>query len=397
MLLLCSAALVSWATLAPRSFPSPLRTFANGEGRSLELALQPETTLPEVPPVRYFDLAPETARQLNAAVPFSTRPNPTAQPLILALPAADAERAIDCLAAAEWYEAGDDQVGAAAVAQVVLNRTRHPSFPATVCGVVFQGAARKTGCQFSFTCDGSLDRRPSEGAWVRARRTAAASLSGYVFKPVGWSTHYHTDWVVPYWSASVEKTAAVGTHLFFRWRGKSSDPSAFRQLHPGSEPIEPAMSRLSLVHHEGISEAAGMADLIVSQTPTIPPSATDQAASTALPQFAFDPATHGFRLSGYEAKSNSYAIQVARDTVAGRLALMALELCRQRPDAPCSVYGSSSSTIVLNASGRPTKSSDAEFYYYRDKSRGRERVLWNCIVWKRPEVSQCLSLDFRPD
>ncbi|PCJ46186.1 MAG: DNA gyrase subunit A, partial [Gammaproteobacteria bacterium] len=41
-------------------------------------------------------------------------------------------------------------------AEVVLNRVGHKAFPNTVCSVVFQGAERVTGCQFSFTCDGSM-------------------------------------------------------------------------------------------------------------------------------------------------------------------------------------------------------------------------------------------------
>ncbi|MGJ3626051.1 cell wall hydrolase [Sphingomonas sp. MMS24-JH45] len=84
--------------------------------------------------------------------------------------------------------------------QVVLNRLRHPAFPKTVCGVVFQGAERSTGCQFTFTCDGALARQPSPLAWDRARKVAAAALAGAVYRPVGYATHYHTDWVVPYWS-----------------------------------------------------------------------------------------------------------------------------------------------------------------------------------------------------
>ncbi|MFN5901342.1 MAG: cell wall hydrolase, partial [Novosphingobium sp.] len=69
----------------------------------------------------------------------------------------DRSRALQCLAAAVYYEArSESDVGQRAVAQVVLNRVAHPSYPNTVCGVVYQGSERTTGCQFSFTCDGSL-------------------------------------------------------------------------------------------------------------------------------------------------------------------------------------------------------------------------------------------------
>src|SRR3546814_17214212 len=88
---------------------------------------------------------------------------------------------------------------------IVLNRVRHPAFPKTVCGVVFQGSERSTGCQFTFTCDGALTRRFSDAAWDRARDIAKAALTGHVAKAVGYATHYHTDWVVPYWSRSEER------------------------------------------------------------------------------------------------------------------------------------------------------------------------------------------------
>ena len=97
------------------------------------------------------------------------------------------------------YEAGDDPAGQRAVAQVVLNRVRHPAFPKTVCGVVFEGQDRTTGCQFTFSCDGALTRwSPSPALWTAARQIATAALTGTVYRPVGYATHYHTDWVVPY-------------------------------------------------------------------------------------------------------------------------------------------------------------------------------------------------------
>ena len=184
----------------------------------------PRQELPPVEPVKLQEVAPEDAREINAAIPFSGLPNPAARAFRL-LGAADSQaRAVDCLAAAVYYEAGDDAVGQRAVAQVILNRMRHPAFPKTVCGVVFQGSERSTGCQFTFTCDGSILRRtPSAGAWDRARYVARLALTGSVDKRVGLATHYHTDWVIPYWSASLEKISQVtdnyGTHLFFRWAG----------------------------------------------------------------------------------------------------------------------------------------------------------------------------------
>ncbi|MFD2579577.1 cell wall hydrolase [Novosphingobium colocasiae] len=164
---------------------------------------------------------------------------------------ADYARALDCLASAVWYEAGDDRGGQQAVAQVVLNRLRHPAYPHTVCGVVYQGAQRSTGCQFTFTCDGALARRPSVAGWQRARETARAFLAGTTDPRVGMATHYHTDWVHPYWSASLDKIAKVGTHLFFRWHGGWGRRAAFASGYAGGEQREPRLAMLSPAHAGG--------------------------------------------------------------------------------------------------------------------------------------------------
>jgi hypothetical protein len=122
------------------------------------------------------------------------------------------------------------------VAQVVLNRVRHPAYPNSVCGVVFQGSQRSTGCQFSFTCDGSMRRRPEPSALDRARRIASDALSGSVFEPVGLATHYHTTAVRPWWAASLNRAITVGSHIFYRWRGAWGHPMAFKDRYVGGEP-----------------------------------------------------------------------------------------------------------------------------------------------------------------
>jgi hypothetical protein len=120
-------------------------------------------------------------------------------------------------------------VGKRGVAQVVLNRVRHPAFPNSVCGVVMQGSNRTTGCQFTFSCDGSLYRRPSPQGWQSARQTALAALSGAVEPSVGMATHYHADYVRPYWASSLDKVAVIGTHIFYRWSGSWGKRVAFNQ------------------------------------------------------------------------------------------------------------------------------------------------------------------------
>jgi hypothetical protein len=152
--------------------------------------------------------------------------------------AVDRGRALQCLASAVYYEAASESDdGQRAVAQVVLNRVMHPAFPDTVCGVVYQGSERASGCQFSFACDGATARLPQRAAWDKALRIAAAALGGYVFAPVGLATHYHTYAVTPAWNRQLVMTDAIGAHLFHRWAGYWGTPAAFDQVYRGGEPL----------------------------------------------------------------------------------------------------------------------------------------------------------------
>lgn len=144
--------------------------------------------------------------------------------------ALNSTRDLDCLTQAVYFEArGESPRGQAAVAQVVLNRVRHPAFPKTVCGVVFQGAATH-GCQFSFACDGSTGRQRERDAWDRARTVAGRALSGVVLADVGQATHFHTTGVSPLWGPQMLRVAQVGLHIFYR-----VNPHA-PALRPGLEP-----------------------------------------------------------------------------------------------------------------------------------------------------------------
>lgn len=145
-------------------------------------------------------------------------------------------RAEHCLTMAIYYEAASEgEAGQRGVAQVVMNRVQHPGFPNSVCGVVFQGSQRITGCQFSFTCDGSLARRPQDSVWERAGRVAKAALGGFVFENVGLATHYHTLAVNPYWAASLDPVGTIGAHRFYRWNGSAGSRSAFSAQYDGFE------------------------------------------------------------------------------------------------------------------------------------------------------------------
>ena len=152
--------------------------------------------------------------------------------------ATDRARAQRCLTMAVYYEAAtESDAGQRAVAQVVLNRVAHPSYPDTVCGVVFQGSERETGCQFTFTCDGSLARQPARMWWDRASKVASAALAGAVYAPIGLATHYHTVQVHPYWADSLDAVGTIGAHRFYRWRGAAGRLAAFSDRYTGGEPV----------------------------------------------------------------------------------------------------------------------------------------------------------------
>jgi spore germination cell wall hydrolase CwlJ-like protein len=136
---------------------------------------------------------------------------------------ASSTRDLDCLTEAVYYEArGEGAAGQKAVAQVILNRVRHPAFPKSVCGVVYQG------CQFSFSCNGAMRGRRDAGAWNRARGIATDALSGAVMAGVGNATHFHTVNVSPNWGPSLMRVGQVGLHIFYRFSGRNGRPGAFK-------------------------------------------------------------------------------------------------------------------------------------------------------------------------
>ena len=246
--------------------------------------INPDAALPEgaavdAAVIRLQDLDPDQARAWNLANPTSALPNPAARPFKLKTGGMlDEARAIDCLTAAIYYEAAWESVeGQRAVAQVVLNRMRHPAYPKTVCGVVFQGSNRTTGCQFSFTCDGAMNRQPQEAGWLRARSVASAALNGYVMKKVGTATHYHANYVAAYWSPSLVKVGTIGAHIFYRWTGGSGLPPAFSGKYLGTEAEGMQIAALdkyattpkieASLAHDNVQEALPVEEAVLTKAP----------------------------------------------------------------------------------------------------------------------------------
>lgn len=123
---------------------------------------------------------------------------------------------IDCLAQAIYYEArSENEEGQAAVAEVILNRSRSGRYPRAVCDVIYQRNART--CQFSYTCDGSIGRFPvNRRAWATAERIARDVYVGRT-APVlpARSVNYHADYVAPGWGRRLERVRQIGAHIFY--------------------------------------------------------------------------------------------------------------------------------------------------------------------------------------
>ena len=149
--------------------------------------------------------------------------------------ASDYSQQKNCLAQAIYYESrSEGKDGQKAVAEVILNRAASKHYPSSICGVVFQGSQRSTGCQFSFTCDGSMDRAPAGKTWTRAQKVAELALTGGISPITGRATHYHNLDVTPAWSNSLVMTKQIETHKFYRtrWRERPVASAALSMAPP---------------------------------------------------------------------------------------------------------------------------------------------------------------------
>ncbi|HKT86322.1 MAG TPA: cell wall hydrolase [Novosphingobium sp.] len=277
----------------------------------------------------------------------------------------DRERALDCLAAASWYEAGNDVEGQRSVIQVVLNRVRHPSFPNSVCGVVFQGSERATGCQFTFTCDGSMQRRfPSAREWKLARKLAQEALDGAVDVAVGQATHYHADYVAPWWSSALQQVSRIGVHIFYRWPGGRGQLMGKRSW--GKEPDALASAGTEEARRpRGAAEPAAFAAAV---------------GKTAL-------------ASGNQAATGrAHLIAVDPSSASGRWAVEALDACAGRASCAVVAYGNAAERD-RNTNLAPGRMDRPLFLFVRDSASGMDVALWDCDRVVRSQASQCLPGD----
>lgn len=123
-----------------------------------------------------------------------------------------------CLSEAVYYEARSESTsGQLAVAEVVANRVTDHRYPNSICEVVYQGATRTTGCQFTFTCDGAMALRPRGARWEKAKAVAAQVMMDIHEPRTAEATHYHATYVDPIWNSGLVRTQKIGAHIFYRF------------------------------------------------------------------------------------------------------------------------------------------------------------------------------------
>jgi spore germination cell wall hydrolase CwlJ-like protein len=330
---------------------------------------------PPVEPFLLKQVDKATAKKTNDAMPLTKDKVPAAAAFLFAGTPTDFERATDCLAATIFYEAGAETTpGQMAVVQVVLNRARHPAFPKSVCGAVFQGHERRTGCQFSYTCDGSMARRPSADAWARHRGLAQAMLKGLVYPPVGLATHYHTDWVLPAWSARLDKVRIEGTHLFFRHHGYWGTPAAMRGKLSGSEAAFPKLAALSSAH-TGAALAA------------IDPVKEEELTAETFPE-APDMERVATTIDTEEKGKEVFLIYVDPLLESAALTRMAENACGQKKT--CKVFAWADQGLMPRGLPlEPTDRASMAFSYIRTGSNSGKQK-WNCELFPRDGKGECL-------
>ena len=134
---------------------------------------------------------------------------------LMSQPAAVGDAQWQCLKTAIYFESrGESLQGQFAVAEVVLNRVDSPRYPKTICGVVQQRGSGS--CAFSYACDGNKDVMTDRTSAEVAGRIARVMLDGAPRALTAGATYFHTRAVSPSWSRKFDRTAAIGSHLFYR-------------------------------------------------------------------------------------------------------------------------------------------------------------------------------------
>jgi spore germination cell wall hydrolase CwlJ-like protein len=331
------------------------------------------------------ELLPDDARARNALVGFAEVGPGTARPFLFQGSAADRVRARDCLALAGMAEAGSGDGDQRAVMQVILNRVRHPAFAKTVCGVVFEGSQRATGCQFSFTCDGSLARRYPDALWQASLQRAEQMLGGATYAPVGNATHFHADYVYPWWSPKLDKVAQVGAHIFFRWRGHWGTAAALTARYAGAEPDPMALRETAVA----VAEANPLPELPAA--PTLLESGTAVRSITAQTKATGDPIPSPSAASGAPVSPapGVHFVLVSGSESVEALIEKARSLCPG--NRYCQVYGWSSAEDIPAKLPLPSTSRQfLRFSFLPARNGNAEAIYFDCQLFPSPAIGTCL-------
>ncbi len=192
---------------------------------------------------------------VNPGAPVTVRRTGYTPPhLDLKTPPRIPDNDVECLTQAIYYEArNESEAGQAAVAEVVLNRSRHRAYPKSVCQVVYQRNSRT--CQFTFTCDGSIGRRAvNPVSWARAERIARDVYEGRSAQLPKNSVNYHANYVRPSWGSRLARVRQIGAHIFYGSPlNGGSTPGAYERER------EPARTGLLFVRNEALERAYSVA------------------------------------------------------------------------------------------------------------------------------------------
>lgn len=134
------------------------------------------------------------------------------------------DKQLMCLAKNIYYEAGAEPLaGKKAVAQVTINRSNHPSYPSSICGVVHQ-RTKKT-CQFSWVCEPRKPIKTASDNWQESLMVAEMFLTGsYEYDRLTSDTlFFHTKQLPFTWKRKYKQVAVIGNHIFYRTKAKHAN------------------------------------------------------------------------------------------------------------------------------------------------------------------------------
>ena len=118
---------------------------------------------------------------------------------------------IECLIKNAYFESRNQGVkGMQAVTWVVLNRTKHPSYPSTPCAVIY------APFQFEWTRNGKTPQVKEKDAYKQAERVVDGVLSGKLKDNTNSSTHFHSTRIKPVWANRLSYTTTIGSHCFYK-------------------------------------------------------------------------------------------------------------------------------------------------------------------------------------